>query len=696
MLRSSVIENVRQATNYRGIRERASDSKNAVALTFSKQISKTFKKKILPASFGSKFESKETPLYCNKRSKKIKDIDFHEKSFVYEKYFHHNFWHETTSKLQQLIIIEGKEGCGKSTFIRYYFDCFLPNLIAFLKLESADLQAFEMEVRQHLFLYINFESMISMKDIENSIYKSLREQIMIKRPNIISEQDYAMWSRIINWDIDVHKDGRDQYDTLKAYKSHFILQHYLNDHQTAFKEAIWYLGNQNSRSEQHYYISIVLDNIDLKDLDVQRKIIEIAASWITEVGFSESVWKIILPLRPETIVFCNDVINGIDYFYFPLGILIQRDLLNNRSKNLKKLIKKTSQMADVNITVKDGKRNIIVYDPITNYESLCSIENMIMFDYKNAENMPLSQSSTPDMRRLVQKFFNGNIDRFIRLRRRLLYSNVMARAIAQEEEHLYEPFPDYILITSLLTGGHDYFNKDDPENDFLNLYDTTNQMPCPYTLLIGIHAFFLLSRGTFKTKYSLLDSLTKIGYQTVEVEQCLDIFYKKGLFKRTSPDPEGDYKIIVEKDVIESYYSLVTHAAYTDNMAMVTPVEHGFLREMRHTLPLSARHFKNRTITTIQFLAQIFNDEDEIKTWRTDGRHPGDKHAFEIDFNKLCLPSIFRKAAFRYKERLEELRKNPGGLIQVMKDRDWDEIMDHDILRVDSNEIELPLKAFLP
>lgn len=255
--------------------------------------------------------------------------------------------------------------------------------------------------------------------------------------------------------------------------------------------------------------------------------------------------------------------------------------------------------------------------------------------------------------------------------------------------------PDYIFIDAFLTGGRDHYHKDDPDNDIINLYDTTTarQPACAYTLLIGIHALYLI-RGRNYTRNELLERLTDIGYTEGEVLDCLDTLYNGCLFKREGIDKGGDYRILKESNIVEAYVDLVAKPAYTDDMAIVTPVEEHLAREMIHTVSYQIGQFKTRTRTTRNFLRQIRDDEDTLRTWTADSpRHRTDARTFKTDFDALGLPSIYRKVTIEYRKRMEELKGNPKGLRAVMTKEDWEDLLNDDIFTVQPNEANMPLKA---
>jgi hypothetical protein len=134
-------------------------------------------------------------------------------------------------------------------------------------------------------------------------------------------------------------------------------------------------------------------------------------------------------------------------------------------------------------------------------------------------------------------------------------------------------------------------------------------------------------------------------------------------------------------------------------MAIVTPVEEEFLKgaNMKHTMSYAIGQFKQRASTTLQFMRQIRRDENVVRTWRRKSpRHRMKSDVFEERFNVLNFPSIYRKMAVGYRDRLEGLRGNPMGLAEVMTDRDWTQLLFHnEILKIEPSETDVPLTAII-
>ena len=150
--RKSVIA-CKEESNTAGIETFArKDYRNDVAETFSNQIGEAFGESIFPEGFGSKFDVNAAGLYVNRRiwraGAKRPNGDFY-----YEQLLHRNFCPYIADD-SPLLIITGNEGVGKSTLIRYYFDCYILNLNQF-PLSETDIKASTEGISRLIVLYVD-------------------------------------------------------------------------------------------------------------------------------------------------------------------------------------------------------------------------------------------------------------------------------------------------------------------------------------------------------------------------------------------------------------------------------------------------------------------------------------------------------------------------------------------------------------
>ncbi len=88
--------------------------------------------------------------------------------------------------------------------------------------------------------------------------------------------------------------------------------------------------------------------------------------------------------------------------------------------------------------------------------------------------------------------------------------------------------------------------------------------------------------------------LTGVGYYEGEITDCLQVMRDKSLVRFGDFDALSDPFIHAERPILEVHYDLLTSLAYTDNMAIVTPVEKYY--RVSHDALYHATHRRLRAI----------------------------------------------------------------------------------------------------
>ncbi len=678
--------------------DEVTDVRNTFADAFSKQIDSSLGEEILDGAFGREFPPSYADLYVERRTWKTEGRIPGEK-YAHEQWLHQKYWPGIAND-SALLIISGKEGVGKSTLLRYYFDCYLPHFddFPYAKCDEHDSECRRRKLTRHLVFHVDLRRSTDAAETRKQLFRALKKQILMKCHNlgieITVDNNYAMWDRVVNWSDPLHKRAAKAFPDESTYRANFV-DPILRDSEDVFvREAFWYLGKQLDEKEgRRFYITTILDNLDQSSYDVQLYTIRTALSWLEDGPYH---WKMILPLRPETLQELSRVLQPIgNYEVFEIGEVDQQLLLQKRSGDLERRIKASGIQVDRNILIKDD--NVTVYLPIPTFEGATRMTRMLNFDACLPRGQAVSLRPRAGIQELVKQFCNGSVRRFLRLRKRLIISMPIAHAIERQDRHKDDPLPDYIFLNGVLTGGRDHFHKNDIGNDIVNLYDVVQPNTCSYTMLIGVHVLFLLRTGRAYRRSQLIGLLAQIGYTRSEVEECLEMLHRKSFFTRENIEGVGDYRVFPESNVVEAHVILLTTAAYVDNMAIVTPVEDRFRDDIQHTLSYEVTHFRARTKATLAFLRQIRDDEDHICRWTKDSpRHKMEARVFKRSFGRLGLPSAYRLTALEYKKRLKELKSNPKGLASVMDQREWNRLLNDEILAVDEKDAESPLQALIP
>jgi hypothetical protein len=298
---------------------------------------------------------------------------------------------------------------------------------------------------------------------------------------------------------------------------------------------------------------------------------------------------------------------------------------------------------------------------------------------------------------VVGDFCNGSIRRRLNLRKRLAMSTTIRHTVKRllrlrvNDPHINH----YAFVDGWLTGARGYFDRTEADNDLLNLYDAANQgvVSTSHSLMAGIFLLHLLAKRQY-CEGGPVACLTRVGFNESIASSTLEAFHAKRLFKYGNLDSQGRRQIEPQMRVIQAYQELLPSTPYTDNMAIVTPVEDRFRTEMKRTVSYDFKQFVARVETALAFLGQVREDEATVCLWKerahgtlTDWSH------FQKEFDALEFPSVYRQAAYAYRQRLTALRKNPLGLEDVVKATDWDKLLADDIIDVAADKKDEPLKA---
>jgi hypothetical protein len=397
------------------------------------------------------------------------------------------------------------------------------------------------------------------------------------------------------------------------------------------------------------------------------------------------LWRVIIPMRGETLRAIARTVEPIErQNTIRIGPVNQRDLLVTRRDALDRKVRDSGLQVEVNMRGPSG----LVYSPLLNCVAAERLRSVVSVDLGDSMNSILP--ARDESRDFVVEFSNDSIRRYLRLRRRLIMNRGIAEAAherARKDTSVSSDPADkirhYVFLNAIITGPFDYYDKNQPENDVLNLYDTTSQTPSAYALLVGPTVLALLRRDNYR-KDDLLADLSKIGYTNAEVEDCLQAMHERSLLSlgvEHSPNAE----IVKSVNIVEAHWELFVSPAYTGAMALVTPVDDKYHTEMQHTLAFERTHFFDRVKTTLMFLRQLREDELTVSTWkRNSQRHLIHPDAFTSQVHRLRLPSVYQCVARSVKLRLDSLRK--WFLKDVMNDEKWDTLLKDDALAFERHD----------
>jgi len=668
--------------------KRESDVRNGIAEAFWNDIIANLGELILPPTpFGTPFTPNEAPMYVASRTwvsgPKL------DTEFSHELDLHLWTW-PGASEDYPLIIVLGNEGSGKSTLIRYYFDCYRPKMNQFGNLPNMYQTHLPTpsELDKHLVFYVSIRRGASSAQAFDQLYASLRFQIRVRFPNIAIDDECAMWQRAAHWDEPHHAILERQFPSRLHYRLDRV-KGLVDDDARFVVEALWWLGQRRKPGSDHrqFYVTLLIDNLDQQTPDTQRNIMNTVLEWLEprlyykrqptdHAGLHLDLWRVLLPFRPPTYRTLEAILQPLERVHtLRLGEVDQQQLMTKRSEPISRAIAESDLRVEAKIRLDDHAEVFFSLEATT---AASRLKHMLIYDAtmvsaKGGKGIGLVQGTQDFM----NDFCNGSIRRFLKLRRRLISSMTLERAIDRVKKFALWHMPHYLFMDAMLTGDKDYFNAGEATGKILNLYYTTHQEPCAYTLLVGPHVLHLL-RDRRCTLNSVMRDLMSIGYIEAEIADCLQAMRVNGLIEDSPPEAP----IPKEDRIIKACWALLEDKAYTDNMAMVTPVDPKLRKLMRHTVSYHNSDYKLRAWTTMAFIQQIRDDENVICAGPKDPRRQfEDPSTFASRLASLQLPSVFDLVAKSCHEAMQRVKSHQGALGGYMAQDDWRMLLNDPILK---------------
>jgi Cdc6-like AAA superfamily ATPase len=290
--------------------------KNEIAYTFSEEVDQGLREAILPGRFGSWFPRESASLYVHKRRWEATELS-KVTAYQYEYLLHSRYWPGHNSNYP-LLIIQGPEGIGKTTFLKFYFDCYLPNYLLFM-----DPQATDQEIEQwsrnyrssHVVLYSDLRYGRSREDVKRRMATDFDDQISRddRFKDLTIRDAYAMWERALRWNDPLHAMKTQSDVDRREYRRRIIEEHLATVWQIerTVEEKLWYLAQRKVNGKREFYVTLILDNLDQLPEDIQEHVLDTVLQWLGKTTHHQSneeedrsydinLWKVIVPLRPET------------------------------------------------------------------------------------------------------------------------------------------------------------------------------------------------------------------------------------------------------------------------------------------------------------------------------------------------------------------------------------------------------------
>ena len=544
--------------------------------------------------------------------------------FDAERTLFERFW--PPAACPQVLQLVGGSGSGKSTFIRYFFQYFLPyyeTLIHGLDAASKVSIIHERAFRRHILLWAD-----------------------LRRPQL------NLRSFVFN------RLGRSLHHVAKGLAL-------ANDFEGEYtEEQVWsnisHLAKETTAEERKWYISWVFDNSDQLTQAQQLDLTNIVLTYIPEQsssvsatepvldGQSRDLWRIIVPIRPETQTNLarswdplrnRDTINLDPIKHVPLVekradfvFTLVNDSMRHHQPDPHRI---TEKRADWELGPPEDIAKVL-------YEDILAANR---FEHE-------TQLTSRESKELLDQLVNNSARRRLILLPRVALSHIFRERKARGLKAKWAPplVTPFYFFNALIRGDSDQYYPHETDCLILNLYDLGITPGKAHSIFVGLHAVYLLSQG--RQWSDVKASLEKMGYIENDVAKCEQWLVNKELMKELW---QGGYQ--VESSVVKGHWDLLKETAYTDNMAAACASSWGSPEQAPPTDPLDPRQLLRRFGGSLWFMKRIWQAERMLPVYSADvSAHWGTFADFDKFHKELGLRSVTHYVADEYLDMMQKLR----------------------------------------
>jgi hypothetical protein len=600
-----------------------------------------------------KIDSKDIRLNCYVDKRLSKNGEFYPEKYYAERIFFNYFWPNSDTG-QQLIQIVGGAGSGKTTFIRFFFEYFLPNYESLINDTpiTSEISRSHMEtLNRHILLYVNLRKHSSLKEFGDNFWNSIGERL-------------AFYSKKLNFTIEPKVGGK--------YSEEWV------------REQIMRLSREVENNERKWFISWILDNSDQMDNESQIDFYEYIFDWINDEpltsfpnqpvldGQHRELWRIVIPIRPETLTgfeikwqpFKNRKLFELDP--------IDHDLLiSKRSEYLYKKITTSTKNCFVDVVYGEqndqnhqNHNNIRPqFDMVVPSETASIMQKGLQVAHggKSYEKDNIPEDAKPIFDNLV----NDSARRRLFLVKKITSSRIFLERLRENK------LSKFYYLESLILGNNNVFKMDDPDNLLLNLYNMgDNSKDDPYSKFVGLHSIYLLKLNMNWDHARI--RLEEIGYTKNNLQKCEELLIRKDVLKYNLKHYSVEYPIV------NGYWDLLKERSYTDEMAVACADLWKTFSSAQPTNPLTPKTLITRVSGSIWFLEEIWKAESLLCQYPTNlesQRQVGEFSLFSKNRISLNLPSFTKIIANEYSSAIIKLNKYPNFSAEIEKKKnEWERI----------------------
>ena len=448
------------------------------------------------------------------------------------------------------------------------------------------------------------------------------------------------------------------------------------------------LAKVTENGERMWYISWVLDNTDQMSEAEHLDLLRLLFEWIPEAptgivpsdpvidGQHRKLWRIIIPIRPETI-------KALEPDWSPLRnrdqlLLdpIDHDVLvGKRAEFLFQVISASTKGSFIDLWEQSVDQEDIAtqqrsgrayYDASVPGEKAPQLSKGLLAAHDGKSDIADGTGVPEDAWPTFDKLVHDSARRRLYLVGRVFSSNVF------HERRRLRKLSAFYFFEALLRGNKTVFT-DDLENLILNLYalGPKTKGGNAYSIFVGIYSIYFLSQG--REWDDVCFDLARIGYTKRHLRACQASLKGKEVLKEVA----GQWS--VETPIAEGHWDLLQQRAYTDNMTVACAIEWGAFKRAVATDPLKPESLLARLDCSVWFLGKIWEAEKALSGYpskdRSFRKRCGDFTAFAKARKELNLPTVTMLVASSYLERVKKL---PGWIRprrELVKDQtEWQRI----------------------
>lgn len=596
---------------------------NNITLAFQSELSQVLTEYLFGATIDLPqldFNDPRIKYFVDRRIRKNKSK---EPPFAAEQKLFNAFWPPTEGK--QLIQIVGDSGTGKSTFLRYFFQYYLPyyEIIKNKVPQDSEIDRIHRDsYKKHIVLYVDLRQPTS--HLKKFLFRSLGESLHYTCKNLGCEN-------LLN-------QGEKKYSE----------KHVMDD--------ISRIAALCESGERKYYISWFLDNSDQMPEKMQLELVKVVRKYIpkeqsyifagdpVKENQLRQLWRVIIPIRPETRTNLNPS-------WAPLQ---NKCSINLNPIDPDLLIEKRATFLHSKISGSKRHFNQDYYD-LTHTRADFDLKTPVEIanDLKEvllaANRLEKEKATTVSSARAVlDNLVGGSARRRLNLLPRIALSRVFRERYQEGKSKGWDVYvTPFYFFDGLIRGDADEFEAHDDNNLILNLYDLGSSSGESYSIFVGVFSIHLLNQGMEWADVKI--SLGRLGYPENDLVESQKWLINKELIKHLY---SGDYQI--EREIVQGHWEILKERSYTDNMAVACARKWGYPELVPQTDPQNKDQLIERFNGSLWFIKKIWEHEQLLAKYpkHASGRcgTPDEFTSFKKELNLPCITNYIAK---EYLQKME-------------------------------------------